>query len=183
MAASGGVRSVVIEIPGGPGQGPGTTRRTHSTGGTSDDPVPGVGFGSDARHTARSGYRALPRDHGRPRRRPDGGGGDLVRRDRTALRRDHRWHRRLGGGRRILGGPDRREQAAPARGSGSCHAATDHRYGRPAAARSGAAAARWLGRALAMQRPITATDGWEATLLQPKEDAVDTYSQRFITAD
>jgi len=36
---------------------------------------------------------------------------------------------------------------------------------------------------LAMQRPITATDGWEATLLQPKEDAVDTYSQRFITAD
>ena len=51
------------------------------------------------------------------------------------------------------------------------------------------------GAAQAMQRPITATDGWtmarqatakdgwEAALIQPQEPAVDTYSQRFITAD
>jgi hypothetical protein len=51
------------------------------------------------------------------------------------------------------------------------------------------------GAAQAMQRPITATDswtltrqatakdGWEAALIQPREPAVDTYSQRFITAD
>ena len=103
--------------------------------------------------------------------------------DRTALRRGHQWHRRLGGGRRILGGPDRREQAAPARGSGSGDAATDHRNGRPAAARSAQQLRDGWAAALAMQRPITATDGWEAALLQPKEDAVDTYSQRFITAD
>ena len=50
--------------------------------------------------------------------------------------------------------------------------------------------------ALAMRRPITSTDGpnrlelaqklrdgWAGALLQPKEAPVDTYSQRFITAD
>ena len=40
----------------------------------------------------------------------------------------------------------------------------------------------WAGALVTLRTP-TATDGWEAALIQPKEAAVDTYSQRFITAD